>query len=114
MGTGIEVKCSECGYEEDFHLGVGMTFPFVYHRTVGEIKAGIYGDEWKEFFENEQGAVIDCERDVYQCPCCNHLESAYNLGLYKLHHVNVPFFSLLAKPVILNLMTLGNLRPILL
>ncbi len=83
MGQGINYKCSKCGYENSFQLGVGMLYPMVYEGVVADICAGKYGREWKQFFEDNEGTVVDAEIYLYQCPDCRTLQSDYSLALYR-------------------------------
>lgn len=82
MGAGVAVKCKKCKFKATYHLGVGMMFPRVYERVVSEVKDGRYGEEWKQFFDDNTGAAIMCEQRLYQCPSCNNLIQNYDLSLY--------------------------------
>ncbi len=82
MGSGISLKCTSCNYKEEFFLGVGMMFPCEYQDIVEDIRRGEYGDEWQKFFEENAGAAILAEKNLYHCPVCNHIETDYNLSLY--------------------------------
>lgn len=82
MGRVYLVKCDHCGYQQQFNLGVGMAFPYTYDKIVKTIKNGEYGDEFKEFFDNHKGAVVDVQTELYRCSECNRLDQDYNLSLY--------------------------------
>lgn len=83
MGTGLIVKCNTCKFKESYHLGAGMMFPNVYKNLVEEVRSGRYGKEWREFFEENDGAAINAEKQLYQCPSCNRLKLDYDKSLYK-------------------------------
>ena len=83
MGTGIEYKCPKCSFQKSFHLGSGFGYPSVYQEVIDKIRKGAYGKEWKMFFEEHPGAVVNAEIELYRCPACNHLEEDYNLSLYE-------------------------------
>ena len=38
---------------------------------------------WKQFFDDEPNAVVNCETELYQCPACHELTSEYDLSLYR-------------------------------
>jgi hypothetical protein len=51
MEYGYMVQCPKCNFQETYMLGVGMGFPRVYMRVVGEIKKGKYGKNgWSIIF----------------------------------------------------------------
>ena len=83
MGQGYVVKCRNCDYEECVRLGVGMMYPQEYADLVKGIKAGEYGDELREYFINNPGAVVDAQLELYYCPVCHNFEFEYNLSLYR-------------------------------
>lgn len=82
MGYGFEVKCKKCKFKQMYLLGVGMMFPEVYRRIVESVRNGEYGEEWKECFKKNTGAVIRAEQRLYQCSYCNNIEQDYDLSLY--------------------------------
>ena len=90
MGAGITVKCLNCAYEKTFYTGIGFGFPDEYKKLVRKVRGGAFGKEWKNFFETHPGAVIDGDRELYQCPACHALEDDHNLALYDHREGNAP------------------------
>lgn len=82
MGDGISFHCNKCGHRADATFGIGFRFPSVYQETVEEIKAGKYGQEWKELFEKTPGAAINAEMEFYACPYCGGFANEPNLTMY--------------------------------
>ena len=83
MGTGITYQCVKCGYKKAFYTGIGFGLPEEYRKLVYKIRNGEFGEEWKHYFETHPGAAINADRELYQCPSCNHLVVENNLALYE-------------------------------
>lgn len=82
MGVGFKVECTRCKYKKTFFLGSGMMLPRVYKDVITDVKAGKYGEEWKDYISGTPGAVVSVETELYQCRNCNYLLQDYNLSLY--------------------------------
>ena len=82
MGNGFTIRCEKCGYEFTALLGVGMKFPSEYEQTVKAIKDGIYGEEYKKFFEEHPNAAVNCELITAVCEECGRLDSVMDMSLY--------------------------------
>lgn len=48
MGKGYITECLKCGYEDYFHLGIGMQFHLEEKRILAKIQNGDYGKKAKE------------------------------------------------------------------
>ena len=82
MGNGLSFRCNKCGYEIVASYGIGYLFPITYKETVEAIKAGKYGQEWKELYEHTPGAAINAEMDFYTCSYCGSFANEPNLTMY--------------------------------
>lgn len=82
MGYGVELKCNHCDFEGRYLLGIGRMFPLVVREVEQDIRRGKYGEEWQRFFEENPGAAVNIQKELYQCPDCNELKQDYNLSLY--------------------------------
>lgn len=82
MGSGFTFKCGKCDYKFEAMLGIGMLFPIEYRNTIKEIKEGVYGEEYKQFFEDHPNAAVNCEMESAVCTKCNKLQSVRNMTLY--------------------------------
>lgn len=82
LGYGMVLECKKCKFKNSFFLGVGMLFPSDYEKIVEDIYRGVYGEEYKRFFEENAGAAVKAEQSMYQCPACNHLIQDYDMSLY--------------------------------
>lgn len=73
MGIGFGVRCSNCFYQKEFLLGIGMHYPLfeeclerVHYKTRGKIKAVIGSQEVHRY---------SYEKDLIHCENCNNLYS---------------------------------------
>ena len=82
MGSGIELKCSECGKKYSAWTGIGFMFPEVYKETLNDVKKGKYGEEWKALSLSEELVAVDAEKYLYVCPKCGHWIVERGLSLY--------------------------------
>ena len=82
MGTKSVFKCTECGYQIDISLGVGVSFPRVYRETVEKAKAGTFGDTIKDFLQVFPEGRIDAEPALYLCQGCGNIEVLPALSMY--------------------------------
>lgn len=82
MGSGYVIKCKECDFRYEAMLGIGMLFPNEYAETVEDIKIGLYGEEYKRFFEENNNAAVNCENEIAICTQCGKLDTIKNLSLY--------------------------------
>ena len=84
MGYGYTYKCKKCGHEYSVSSGIGMLYPNICEEELEKIKAGKYGEEWKQ-------ASIDCGPNLkigvidktYMCYDCNLWEEQTDITLYK-------------------------------
>ena len=91
MGSIYACKCDNCGFRFSAHLGTGFMYPEEYCETVQNMKAGLYGKQGKQFFEEHPDGAITCNNIVVQCDDCGKLMSVPELDLY------VPVEVLIAK-----------------
>lgn len=82
MGSGVGFKCSKCGKRYHANTGIGFMFPTVYKEKLAEVKAGKYGQEWKDLALSEKLVAVDAELYLYMCKECGHWEVDYGLSLY--------------------------------
>ena len=82
MGYGEEFKCSKCGYEYMYGVGVGFMFPKVYEELLESVKEGDYGEEWKELVLKTDNIAIDAETYLYCCKSCGNWKTEEGLSLY--------------------------------
>lgn len=82
MGQGYSYKCSECGNDYNVWLGRGMGFSDTYNETINDIKAGKYGELWRDFFNEVPYMAVDAERYLFICKECGKWKVDKNLSLY--------------------------------
>ena len=83
MGDGKRYKCKKCGEEYWVNLGIGMMFPHVFSETIEDIKAGKYGEEWKNLINSGEYIVPDAESYLFYCKACGTWEVTEDLSLYQ-------------------------------
>ncbi len=82
MGLGYGYKCSGCGCDYNVWLGCGLRFSSTYKETIDDIKAGKYGEQWRNFFNEAQYMAVDAEQYLFICKECGKWEVDKNLSLY--------------------------------
>jgi len=79
MGSGFATLCTNCGFEEEFLLGIGMR----YHSLINVISDvnGRVSKKVLDIMENQD--VHDCqfEHRLYACPDCNTLHGRFYVHL---------------------------------
>lgn len=77
MGNGYVYKCSKCGREEEYLIGVGFMTPTEREEAQAKILMGEFGPEAKAALEANPALamVVDVEWALYQCPTCFKLDS---------------------------------------
>lgn len=88
MGDGRTFICKHCNKEHDIYFGIGFMFPITYREKVEEIRAGKYGEEWKELFNSKEFVAVDAQRYLYYCKKCGHWEDTTCMDLYEAKHLD--------------------------
>lgn len=77
MGNGYIYKCSKCGHEEQYLIGVGFTAPTEREKAQARVLAGDFGPEARVALETTPAlaVAVDVEWALYQCPACLKLDN---------------------------------------
>lgn len=97
MGKGYKIKCEKCGYEKEYHLGIGMMFPSFEANVLKSIKKGEYGEKAKqnlhildEYTEEEwlNYWFKNVEKKMFYCSKCKSVvvETYFKLGDFEPHY----------------------------
>ena len=85
MGAEFKCKCPKCGYSFYASLELGMPHPSVVEEETKKMKAGVYGDQGKRFFEEHPDGKITCYDVVIRCKSCGNLEVRKEFNLLVLY-----------------------------
>ncbi|MBO4687502.1 MAG: hypothetical protein J5636_03235 [Clostridiales bacterium] len=93
MGNADLYVCKKCGYEFYAATGIGMLFPSLCKRTVDEIRAGKYREEWQKLLEEHADVKVNCESDFFVCEECGTPKTDLNLSMYLPVHLkkDIPY-----------------------
>jgi DNA-directed RNA polymerase subunit RPC12/RpoP len=82
MGYGVELKCRECDYSEDFFLGVGMMY-FPLRNAVNEenLKYKKLRRELMDIIDNHSVKESNYGHELYRCEQCNKLYRRFYVEL---------------------------------
>lgn len=83
MGSGKSYKCKNCGEEYQVMTGFGLGFPMFFRKTIKDIKAGRYGEEWKRLINSGEYIVPDAETYLFYCKQCGTWKTDADLSLYQ-------------------------------
>ena len=82
MGINYDCKCSQCGFEGYFSVGVGMLFPRVYQKTMEQARAGMMGEILQNFLTRFPDGVLNAETVAKVCLNCGTIDSVQDLSMY--------------------------------
>ncbi len=73
MGDILKVTCSDCSYEREFQVGMGILYePLNRYVIVSEIESKLMQDEILQTLETEQDNVF-AKKELYYCEKCYRL-----------------------------------------
>lgn len=82
MGSSYLFHCMKCGYKFDAFLGTGFIYPVEYQQIMHDAAAGKYGESVREFLASHPDGVLNCDRVLLQCTCCDVLKVMPDLSMY--------------------------------
>ena len=83
MGRLVMVKC-DCGFvKEDYRYGYTAGYSETQKHLTALVRAGRYGNVWKERLASDDELLVDAAWAIYQCTCCQRIYDEYSLDLYK-------------------------------
>ena len=82
MGRSYWFHCLKCGYKFDAFLGVGFCFPIEYQQIMHDAAEGKYGESVQQFLKAYPDGVLNCDRVLLQCTCCDVLSVRPDLSMW--------------------------------
>ena len=81
MGRELLLSCKKCSYLFRESVGIGIYYPQVCHRLLGDIKTGAYGEAFRETANSDPHAAVYTDTVLMRCPSCGSLEAKQRVSL---------------------------------
>jgi len=70
LGFGYELLCTNCGFNQGIHLGIGFRYPQQCADILRKIKDGKYGKCFAEAAESTPNAAVHFSNELFICDSC--------------------------------------------
>lgn len=88
MGQGYGFTCEKCNHQYDAFIGGGFLYTEVYKEMLSDIKAGKYGIEWKQLYEDNDYVAVSADKHLFICDDCGNWIVDKDISLYVPKDIN--------------------------